>query len=138
VLEIPKVALLSLAVSRPSIGSAFFIDVSIESSLFREWILNVGRRDARLRVTHLLCEFAMRLDARGLSGLEGYELPMTQEQLADALGLTSVHVNRTLRLLELGGFLKRDKRHVSFPNWTGLASLCGFNPNYLHNQQRSL
>jgi CRP-like cAMP-binding protein len=137
VLEIPKAAIVALSDARPAVGRALFINVLVEASMYREWILNVGRRDARLRVAHLLCEFAARLDAQGLSGSDGYELPMSQEQMADALGLTSVHVNRTLRLLEAGGLLARNKRHIRFPDWAGLRNLCGFNASYLHLERQS-
>jgi DNA-binding Lrp family transcriptional regulator len=61
-----------------------------------------------------------------------YELPMTQEQLADATGLTPVHVNRTLKALELDGLIERDRRVVRFPDWRRLQDVADFNPRYLH------
>jgi CRP-like cAMP-binding protein len=92
-----------LARERPAVGHAILVKILVEASIFREWVLNVGRRDATTRVAHLLCELGVRLDAEGLAEDYGYELPMTQEQLADAVGLTSVHVNRTLKALEAKG-----------------------------------
>ena len=77
----------------------------------REWVVNVGRRDARQRIAHVLCEFAVRLEARGLASNHGFELPMTQEQLADTTGLTSVHVNRVLKGLETDGLINRRRRN---------------------------
>ncbi len=121
-----------LARSRAGIGHAILVKMLVEASIFREWVLNVGRRDARVAMAHLLCEFAVRLEAEGLAGEYRYELPMTQEQLADALGLTPVHVNRTLKALEAEGLITRNKRMVSFPNWQKLREAGDFNQRYLH------
>ena len=100
--------------------------------MFREWILNVGRRSALARVAHVLCELAVRLEAQGLADHYGYELPMTQEQLADVIGMTPVHVNRTLKALEADGLIKRNKRRISFPTWQALRDVGDFNQRYLH------
>jgi CRP-like cAMP-binding protein len=127
-----------LARERPSVAHAILVKILVEASIFREWVLNVGRRDARMRVAHLLCELGVRLDAEGLAENYGYELPMTQEQLADAVGLTPVHVNRTLKTLEAEGLIVRSKRSVSFPDWKRLRLAGDFNQRYLHlEQQRS-
>ena len=135
---IPRTALQQLARERPAIGHAILITILIEASIFREWVLNVGRRDARARLAHVLCEFAVRLEAQGLAEEYGYELPMTQEQLADSLGLTAVHVNRTLKQLEAEGLIVRNKRNVSFPDWKRMRGVADFNQRYLHlDRQRS-
>ncbi|HYF38654.1 MAG TPA: Crp/Fnr family transcriptional regulator, partial [Gemmatimonadales bacterium] len=97
---IPREEILRIALERPHVGRAMWLDTLVDGSIFREWIANVGRRDARTRVAHLLCEFGMRLKHAGLGQETGYSLPMTQEQLGDATGLTAVHINRTLKLLE--------------------------------------
>ncbi|WP_375420525.1 Crp/Fnr family transcriptional regulator [uncultured Sphingomonas sp.] len=99
--------------------------------------MNVGRRDARTRLAHLLCEVATRLQGQDLVNDYGYELPMTQEQLADATALTNVHVNRTLKSLEDEGLIKRDRRAIRFPNWQALKAAAGFDPLYLHLGQQS-
>lgn len=132
VATIPRNALRELARSRPSIGNAIFINTLVEASIFREWILNIGRRDARSRLAHFLCEFAIRLDMQGLTGAEGYELPMSQEQLGDALGLTAVHVNRTIKSLESDGLIMRNRRRITFPRWDALRELADFSTRYLH------
>lgn len=82
--------------------------------MFREWVLNVGRRDARSRLAHLLCEFALRMRMRRLAPGPGYALPITQEQLADTLELSSVHVSRMLKMLETDSLLARNKRNTTF------------------------
>lgn len=121
-----------IAFARPAIGRAMWFQTLVEASIFREWTLNVGRRDARTRAAHLLCEFALRLEAAGLGEKIGYELPMTQEQLADALGLTSVHTNRTLMALSADGLISRTKRMVRINDWMRLAEVGDFNAAYLH------
>ncbi|TXC70728.1 Crp/Fnr family transcriptional regulator [Sphingomonas ginsenosidivorax] len=132
VATIPRTALRNLARSRSAIGNAIFVSTLVEGSISREWVLNVGRRDARSRLAHLLCEFAVRLDVLGLAGDQGYELPMSQEQLADALGLTAVHVNRTIKSLEADGLITRNRRRISFPRWDALRDLADFSTRYLH------
>jgi CRP-like cAMP-binding protein len=134
-----KVALIAreevirLTLERPRIGHAMWIDTLVDGSIFREWIANVGRRDARTRVAHLLCEFALRLKSAGLGDETGYQLPMTQEQLADATGLTPVHVNRTLKALDRDGLIDRSNpRVIHIGDWRKLADVGDFDSNYLH------
>jgi CRP-like cAMP-binding protein len=129
---VPARTLQELARRRPSIGDALWRDTLVDASIFREWVLNVGRRDARSRVAHMLCEFAVRCRAVGLGSPEGFELPMTQEEIADATGLTSVHINRTLRGLREEGVIEQERRHLIVRNWPRLRQIAGFDPNYLH------
>lgn len=129
---IPRSAIQQLMDAHPSAAHAITVDILIEASITREWLLNVGRRNALARLAHLLCEFTVRMDSRGL-GVDGaYELPLTQEQLGDALGLTSVHVNRTLKALEAEGVLKRQGRRISFTGWREARRIADFSPAYLH------
>ena len=112
-----------------------WVDTLIDGSIFREWVMNVGRRDARSRIAHLLCEVARRLEAAGLIEEYGYELPMTQEQLGDATGLTPVHVNRVLMGLARDGLIERNKRFIGIPDWEALRRVGGFSETYLHLDQ---
>jgi CRP-like cAMP-binding protein len=129
---IPRGDFQSLARARPAIGLAIMTSILVEASIFREWVLNVGRRSARQRLAHVLCEWSIRLEAQGLTEEYGYDLPMTQEQLADTLGLTPVHVNRTIKALEAEGLIVRDRRRIAFPDWERLRELGDFNQRYLH------
>src|SRR4051812_38995244 len=129
---IPRKELRELYRTRRNIAHAMVAQILIEASVFREWVLNVGRRDARSRLAHVLCEFAIRMQKRGLADGEGFELPVTQEQLADILGLTTVHVARTLKSLQSSGLISRNRRAVRFPNWERLREVADFNPRYLH------
>ena len=130
---IPRDEITRLAFERPAIGRAMWIDTLVDASIFREWIANVGRRDARTRIAHLLCEIALRLKVAGMGEQTGYQLPMTQEQLGDATGLTSVHVNRTLKLLESEGLIERlSPRSITIGDWKKLSDVGEFDSNYLH------
>lgn len=135
---IPREALVKLSFDRPAIGKALWFETLIEGSISREWIANVGRRDAQTRLAHLLCEFAYRLDAVGMSPECHYELPMTQEQLADTTGLTPVHVNRTLKALDASGLTVRSKRSVVITDLKKLADVGDFRSTYLHLPPRAL
>ena len=130
---IPVAEVDRIAFERPDVGRAMWIDTLVDGSIFREWIANVGRRDAKTRIAHLLCEFSLRLEVAGLGHQDDYELPMTQEQLGDATGLTPVHVNRTLQALEADGLIKRaTPRSIYIGDWRKLADAGDFSSAYLH------
>jgi CRP-like cAMP-binding protein len=129
---IPVDSMRELAFHHPRVGMAMWYETLVEGSIFREWVLNIGRRDARTRIAHLLCEFALRLKFAELGEQTAYELPITQEQLADAVALTSVHVNRTLMKLEQDGLITRTKRIISIVDWKELVKVADFEPRYLH------
>ncbi len=130
---IPRNEIKKLAFERPNVGMAMWFDTLVDGSIFREWIANVGRRDARTRIAHLLCEFSLRLKVAGLGEATGYELPMTQEQIADTVALTAVHVNRTVKVLEAEGLITRKSgRSVTIGDWKKLAAAGDFDSNYLH------
>jgi CRP-like cAMP-binding protein len=108
-------------------------DTLVDASVFREWVANVGRRDARTRIAHLLCEFSLRLKVAGLAELTDFELPMTQEHIADCTGLTPVHVNRMLKLLDSEKLIsRRTSRSISIGDWQKLAKVGDFDSTYLH------
>jgi CRP-like cAMP-binding protein len=125
-------SLRAVAQSHPNVGAALWRDTLIDASIFREWVLNVGQRDARARVAHMLCEFAFRRAAAGLGGTERFELPMTQEQIADATGMTPIHVNRMLAALGAEGIISRNKRQVEIIDWPMMERVADFDPAYLH------
>ena len=125
--------ILRIAFERPAVGQAMWLDTLVDGSIFREWVANVGRRDARTRIAHLLCEFSLRLQLAGLGEQTNYELPMTQEQLADATGLTPVHVNRTIKGLEADRLIDRTTaRSIGIGDWRKLAEVGDFQSGYLH------
>jgi CRP-like cAMP-binding protein len=115
-----------------TVALALWRDSLIDASIFREWVLNVGRRDAKARISHLLCEFAVRVATAGLGKPEKFHLPMTQEVIADATGLTSIHVNRVMALLRSDGLLSQQGKAVRIDDWPGLRAAADFDPLYLH------
>jgi len=130
---IPKADLLKVAWARPSVGKALWRDCLIDGSIFREWVLNVGRRDATSRVAHMLCEFIVRCEAVEVGRREDFELPMTQQLIADATGLTPVHVNRVLKALDNRGVVERTRNRFSIVDWKQLCAIADFDAAYLHN-----
>jgi CRP-like cAMP-binding protein len=121
-----------LAFGHAAIANAMWLDTIVDGSILREWTANVGRRDARTRIAHLLCEFAVRLHPAGLTAGNSFEMPMTQEQLADAAGLTPVHVNRTMRDLRQDGLISTHRRTITIHDWQGLTTEGDFDAAYLH------
>lgn len=132
--ELDLAELRALALARPGIARALWIDGQVEASIAREWLLNLGRRDARTRLAHLLCEFHARLRFGGAEASAPYELPMTQEQFGDTLGLTPVHINRMFQQLERDGLITRERRMMRVLDWEALKGAGQFNERYLHMQ----
>jgi CRP-like cAMP-binding protein len=132
VVALPRNRLKTLLATNPAIAEAFWACTLAENTILTAWATSVGRRSAQERLAHLLCELLMRLTAVGQADGYGYDLPLTQEHLADALGLTSVHVNRTLQALRSKDLVTVQHRHVTIHDWDALCKLCGFDGNYLH------
>jgi CRP-like cAMP-binding protein len=130
---IHKSALLDLMAARPNVRRAIWLDSLIDSSIFREWVVNVGRRDARQRIAHLLCELADRMKSSGIANGQSYDFPLTQEQIADCTGLTPVHTNRTLQGLRRDGLISLSSNELSILDWDRLAEIGDFNERYLHH-----
>ena len=130
--KIPIEPLRNLSDADPAIKDAFWFDTLVDASIFREWVANVGRRDAVTRIAHLFCEIGLKMDAVGLNG-QDYEFPMTQDQLADATGLTAVHVNRVLQSMTEQKLIERiTPRSIVIGDWKRLAATGDFRPDYLH------
>ena len=104
-----------------------------DEAILREWLVSAGRRDALARVGHRLCEIRTRLSEVGLVDRNGeFDLPLSQEELADSLGLSAVHVNRTLTRLRGEGLIEHKRRRMRLVHPERLADLSGFDPAYLH------
>ena len=131
ILRIPHVALRALAARYPAVAEAFWRDCSVDAAVTAQWVVNVGRRDAKTRIAHLLCEMGVRLGAKPLEGVVSYSFPLTQTHLADATGLTPVHVNRTLKALAADGLVIVSDRMVRILDWEALAEAGEFDPEYL-------
>jgi CRP-like cAMP-binding protein len=132
--SVPRGALMEVADTRPAVRLAMWIDTLIDSSVFREWVVNVGRRDSRARIAHLLCELVLRLERVGGNRDGMFDFPLTQEQVADATGLTAVHTNRTLQSLRRDGLIQLSNGILKVLDWDGLREVGDFDELYLHQQ----
>jgi len=130
--HIPPQALLEVAAAHPAITRALWRELMVDGSVAREWLLNVGRRNARQRIAHLLCELALRQEAADLCAGPDYQWPMTQEQIGDATGITSVHVNRTVQGLRRDGIIRVTGQQVTIDDWPQLQAAGDFSSVYLH------
>jgi CRP-like cAMP-binding protein len=122
----------------PRITAAFWRETLIDGAIFREWLLNVGRREAYNRVAHLFCEMLVRLRAVGLADDHACDLPITQAELGDAFGITSVHVNRVLQQMRADGLIETKGTRLMIPDWDRLKEVGEFNPLYLQLEQGDL
>lgn len=120
------------AQSSPAIAKALWWDLLVATRIERELIVSLGRRMAPERTGHLFCELYLRLETVGLVNDCGYEFPLTQSVLADALGLSTVHVNRSLQELRSSGLISLHNRRLTIHNFWRLQELCSFDPTYLH------
>jgi CRP-like cAMP-binding protein len=122
--------------SRPAIAKAFWWATLVDEAVLRSWIVNIGRRDAFEAIGHLMCELYLRLRLVGMTDDHRYELPLTQEEIGDALGLTPVHVNRVLQRMRAEGLISLERGALTIHDYRRLEKASGFNPNYLHIEQR--
>ena len=115
----------------PETNRALWRCVLRDEAIAREWLVNMGRRDGLEKVAHLLCELRFRLDAVGLARAEELDLKLTQTEMADVLGLSSVHVNRVLKQLRRVEMIKISGGVVTMLNRAALEKMAGFDPSYL-------
>jgi CRP-like cAMP-binding protein len=116
----------------PRIGDVLWRDTLIDAAVFREWMIGLGRRSAYTRIAHLLCELLVRMRAVGLANGNDIEVPVTQAELGDSLGLSTVHVNRVLQELRGDGLITLRGRFLSVQDWPGLKKAGEFDATYLH------
>ena len=132
---IPRARMEEVA-EHPDLMRAFWWSTLVDEAVLRAWLVNVGRRDAQERVGHLLCELYRRMENVGLAGGGRVEVPLTQEEIADALGLTSVHVNRVLQQLRSERLISLKRSALEILDMPRLEHVSGFSPNYLHIERR--
>ncbi|HEY1143927.1 MAG TPA: Crp/Fnr family transcriptional regulator [Sphingomicrobium sp.] len=121
-----------LTADHPRITQALWWEALVNIAVQREWTLNIGQRTAYERIAHLLVELFMRLRSVGQTQADSCDFPLTQTDIADATGLTAVHVNRTLQELRRDGLIVLERKRLQIPNLRKLKDAAMFNPNYLH------
>jgi CRP-like cAMP-binding protein len=127
----PHAAFKDMLDRSPHLGQAFWRDTFIRLAILREWVANLGRRDAIARVAHVLCELAVRLQSVDLAQNLSFSIPWTQTDLADACGISNVHANRVVQELRRLGLVEWDSRKVRIRDWDALAKIADFSDEYL-------
>jgi CRP-like cAMP-binding protein len=134
--ELDRGAFEALLASDRSVAEAFYCETLAANSIQREWAVNLGRRDALERVAHMICELFERLKVAGLVDGNSFVFPITQMDLADATGLSTVHLNRTLQELRGSGLITLRDRVLTIHDIESLRNTAVFNPSYLHLQRK--
>lgn len=111
---------------------ALWLTTLVEQAIHREWLVNIGRRGAIQRLAHLICELYLRFRDADMVGDHHFTLVLTQQELADTLGLSLVHVNRSLQHMRADEMIRTQGRTLTLLKPQDLANLAGFNPDYLH------
>jgi CRP-like cAMP-binding protein len=133
---VPHDRVRTITEDHPHLARMLWFSTLLDAAIHRERILSVGRRSAIARIAHLLCEIYMRLEIVGLAGDHRFQLPLTQTDVADASGLTSVHVNRMLRKLRNDELLTYRAGEVVIHDWERLTQVAEFSASYLYLERR--
>ena len=133
VAHIPTRTVGDLLGNHPAIARALRLAALVEAATARQRLANLGRRPCERRLVHVICEMLVRLRTVGLASAAGFDLPLTQVDLADATGMTSVHVNRSLRALRRRGLIEIQGRRIVIPDLDSLEAAADFDPRYLHH-----
>ena len=130
VVDIPRDSILKL-LERPTLSLALWCAALVDAAVLREWLVNVGQRRAGQRLAHVLCELLLRLRIVGLAE-NSYDLPLSQKDLADTIGVSNVHLNRVLQELRREDLISWKDEVLVIKDIDRLMTFSGFNPNYLH------
>lgn len=129
---VPHAAIVEAFAKVEGLIEVFWRATLIDASIFRTWMLNMGRRDSLVQMAHLFCELYARLRAVGRAADKSFHAPLIQEELADAMGISTVHANRVLQQLRRRGLVTFDMQQVHIPDWAALQRFAEFDPDYLH------
>jgi CRP-like cAMP-binding protein len=132
IVEIPRATVNELVERHPNIDRALRWATLVDEAILREWLANMGQRAADRQMAHLLCELRIRLAVVGMADAHGMHLPMTQEDMGDMLGISTVHVNRVLQQLKDQDLIRLNGRNFAMPDLAKLERFAEFNADYLH------
>jgi CRP-like cAMP-binding protein len=122
----------------PHLARVYWFGTNVDAAIHRELALSLGQRSAIARMAHLFCELHVRLEIVGRTKGNSYELPLTQRELSECLGLTVVHANRTLQELRRRGLVEFESRQLRILDRQGLQGVAEFDPGYLYLDKRRL
>jgi CRP-like cAMP-binding protein len=131
---IPRQKMDTLMRREGNLARALMWSTLVDEAILREWLVNLGHRPADKRIAHLICEMMLRSNAVGLTDDDSFDLPLTQEELADTMGITPVHMNRTLQALRSRNLITTQGKQVLINDVERLMEFADFNPNYLHQE----
>jgi CRP-like cAMP-binding protein len=135
VAELGREVFHNIVTTHPNITTALWWQELVSKSINREWIVNVAQRPAKERIAHLFCEMFLRLESVGLTDGFSCDFPPTQSDIADATGLTPVHVNRSIQELRRSGLIELERQKLTIPNMQALQNAALFNAEYLHHRR---
>jgi len=125
----------NLLEAHPVVGLRLWHQTCIEAAISRKWLTSVGRRSAHASIAHFISEFVVRMRAAGRCEGNTCDFPLTQSELGDALGLSTVHVNRTMKKLREAGLVTWHHQSLTVHNWEGLNKIADFDDAYLELRQ---
>jgi CRP-like cAMP-binding protein len=131
VATVPHDTLRQITERHPHLARLLWLSTLIDSSIHREWLVAMGRRSAREHMAHLFCELYLRLELVGLTKDNSYEMPITQAELGDTLGISTVHVNRVVQELRADGLITWRGNRLTVDDWDRLQEVAEFTPTYL-------
>jgi CRP-like cAMP-binding protein len=131
VVQLDHENLRKITATSPHLARLLWTDTLIDASITREWLASMGRRSAEGHLAHLICELFTRLEVVQQTSSYSFRVPLKQADLADILGLSVVHVNRTLQSLRKQGLIIWEGMRVHIENWDGLVKIAEFDPTYL-------
>ena len=134
---IPHEALHDLTARFPNIAAKFWRDTLVDAAMFREWLISMGRREAYGHLAHLFCELYLKQEAVGLTSGHRCRLPISQVDLADATGMSNVHVNRVLQEMRGNGLITLRRNILVIEAWDELIQAAEFDATYLHLEKRA-
>jgi CRP-like cAMP-binding protein len=133
---VPHERLKAMTERLPHLTRVYWFATNLDAAIHREWALSLGRRSAISHMAHLFCELRVRLEIVGLTNGNSYDFPLTQVELAEALGLTPVHVNRTLQEMRRMGLVEAENRRLNILDLEGLKGIADFDDAYLYLEKR--
>jgi CRP-like cAMP-binding protein len=129
---VPHSTLHEITETHLHLGRLLWLSTLIDAAIHREWLVAMGRRPALNQIAHLVCELFLRLQAVGLTQDKSFELPLTQAELGDVLGLSTVHVNRVIQQLRADGVITWSEKRIVIEDWSHLQQIAEFDPTFLN------